>query len=89
MVNYTFEEIMQLTVDYAMAKKTAFRHDAFMFHQANVRMFPYTDPFGSIRNSPTASLTTLWMERLLQQLAAIYDLPGMCLVTLFILMLLY
>lgn len=75
-LDFTFEEIMQLNVDYAMAKKTAFRHDAFMFHQANLRMFPYIDPFATMRTSNYTSLTTLWMQMLLEQLMAVYDLPS-------------
>jgi hypothetical protein len=72
--HFTFEEIIALNVDYAMEKKTGFRHDAFMFHQANVRFFEYKDPFSG--KSRSVSLMTLWMERVMEQLVAIYDLPS-------------
>eukprot|EP00026_Physarum_polycephalum_P002586 Phypoly_transcript_02593.p1 GENE.Phypoly_transcript_02593~~Phypoly_transcript_02593.p1 ORF type:complete len:829 (+),score=203.62 Phypoly_transcript_02593:53-2539(+) len=72
-LKYTFEQIMQLQVDYAMEKKTGFIHDAFMFHQANVRFFSYNDPQTGTTRS--VSLTTLWMERVIKQTLAYYDLP--------------
>jgi len=72
-LNWDFETIMQLQVDYGMEKKTGFRHDAFMFHQANLRFFSYNDPQTGTTRS--VSLTTLWMERVLKQTLAYYDLP--------------
>lgn len=72
-LKYTFEQIMQLQVDYAMEKKTAFRHDAFMFHQANVKFFNYVDPV--TLSSLSVSLTTLWMERVIKKSMEYYNLP--------------
>lgn len=56
-----------------MEQKVAFRHDGFMFHQANLRAFTYNDPVTGTTHS--TSLTILWMDRVLKQLTAWYDLP--------------
>lgn len=63
---------MQLQVNYAMEKKTAFRHDAFMFHQANVRFFNYADP---LTLYSFCLSHYLWMERVINQTMKYYDLP--------------
>lgn len=65
--NLTFEQVMQQDVINFGPLLLAFRHDPFMFHQANLRIFPYM--------GKNASLISLWMDRMLDNLATYYSLP--------------
>lgn len=69
----TFEEIFSIQTMYAIQDKIAFRHDPFMFHQANGATFLYDDPVAGIVHN--VSLISLWAERVVDQLLSYYTLP--------------
>ena len=46
-----------------------FRHDPFMFHQANMRFFPYKDQ--------STSLLTWWVDRIVDSVLSYFTIPSM------------
>jgi len=69
----TFEEIMLIQQMYAIQDKVGFRHDPFMFHQANAATFSYADPVAGVTHD--VSLISLWTGRVATQLVSYFNLP--------------
>lgn len=68
----TFEEIMEMNTRQAIFDLVSYRQDPHMFHQANMRTFTYPDP---VKGNMPISITTLWMDRVIDSVMTYYDLP--------------
>jgi len=69
----TFEDIMKIELLYGLEDKTVFRHDPFMMHQANGRMFSYEDPVAGVTHK--VSMLTLWTDRVVKTLMSYFNMP--------------
>jgi hypothetical protein len=63
----TFDEIMLLEVEVNTRNLVQFRHDPFMFHQANMRTFTYYNQ--------NTSLLTWWVDRIVDSVLLYFTLP--------------
>lgn len=60
--NLTLDEIMVFDTGNALRNLLVLRHDPYMFHQANVRMFQWPDPVTN--QTADFSLLSLWLRYL-------------------------